>query len=216
MSANYPGLSNADLEKVNKLYPSTPTLGLHSQYFSTVADAYGEATFICPGIEIAKSAARASSSTVWNYRFNQGTLVTNVLGIGVWHNLDIGAIFGPNGKSDPLMPMMQADTHNLAVGPYTGLLDVANTLANGLSYASYSTENRAVVPLMMNYVLSFLCTLDPNTMKDPQAPEWKPFGSSASPQRVVVQNNGSAMETISDDQLTRCAFWASTVPVTGQ
>lgn len=98
MSANYPGLTINDLNKVNELYHPQSTLGLHSQYYSSVANAYGEATFICPGIGIAKSAAKASSSTVWNYRFNQGTILTDVLGIGVWHNLDVGAIFGPNGK----------------------------------------------------------------------------------------------------------------------
>lgn len=97
MSANYPGLSDVDLNEVNELYPPQPKLGLHSEYYSSVSNAYGEATFICPGIEIAQSVAKASSSTVWNYRFNQGTLLTDVLGLGVWHTLDVGAIFGPNG-----------------------------------------------------------------------------------------------------------------------
>lgn len=96
------------------------------------------------------------------------------------------------------------------------MLDVANTLANGLSYASYSTENRAVVPLMMNYILSFVRTLNPNTFKETSAPEWEPFGSPLDQKRVVVQKTGSGMETIPEDQLTRCAFWESTIPLTGQ
>lgn len=98
ISANYPGLSDTNLDEMNELYPPESKIGLQSPYFPSVAKAYGEATFVCPGIEISKAAAKANSSTVWNYRFNQGTVLTDILGIGVWHTLDVGAIFGPNGK----------------------------------------------------------------------------------------------------------------------
>lgn len=39
---------------------------------------------------------------------------------------------------------------------------------------SYSAYNSSIVPVVMNYWISFMRSLDPNTHRDPTAPEWQP------------------------------------------
>jgi carboxylesterase type B len=138
-----------------------------------------------------------SASNVWNYRFNQPSILTTAAGLGVPHNIDLGAMFGSN------------------VSPYNG---VASTLSNIVSFGSFGVggENQAVVPLMMDYIISFVTTLNPNTMKASQAGTWQPFESAGVEQRVVIQDSGTTMETIPNDFKSRCQFWEDLIPVTGQ
>lgn len=59
LRANYPHLTRSDLRRIQNAYPKHAfgSFPKHAGYFPATAAAYGEATFVCPGIEISKSMA---------------------------------------------------------------------------------------------------------------------------------------------------------------
>lgn len=65
---NFPQLSTTDTDAINTLYPlQTPApFANHAAFFPSAAAAYGETTFICPGL--AMSAAISQYTKSWNYR----------------------------------------------------------------------------------------------------------------------------------------------------
>lgn len=74
--------------------------------------------------------------------------------------------------------------------------------------SSYSTYNSNIIPVMMNYYLSFVRDLNPNTFKYPAAPIWGGFGEpSLEGSRLVFQTNATHMEKIPQEQVLRCEFW---------
>jgi hypothetical protein len=75
------------------------------------------------------------------------------------------------------------------------------------SAPSYFSYNAPVVPLVMNYVLSFVRTLDPNPLRYAGAPVWDDWGSGQQQRRMVVELGTSHVETVADDQRRRCLFW---------
>ena len=101
------------------------------------------------------------------------------------------------------------DAQNIAAG--IGIQHIAEAPAifgvdsniNG-SWASYKTYNSNMVPVMMDYWLSFIRSLDPNTFKSLLAPVWQPYQGNL---RVVFQTNNSQMETVPTSQRHRCDFW---------
>lgn len=72
---------------------------------------------------------------------------------------------------------------------------------------SYNTYNKAIVPVVMGYYLSFVKTLDPNKLKYSGAPVWGFFGEEKNRLLLAVPVNGTMMETVPSDQVERCAFW---------
>ncbi len=59
----------------------------------------------------------------------------------------------------------------------------------------------------MSYWLSFVRTLDPNTLRNPGSPEWKQWDSDLGMSRLMIETNKTQMETTPKDQLTKCQFW---------
>ena len=148
--------------------------------------AYGEATFICPGIEITKSLARYTSpNKSWNYRYDVYDESVESLGLGVPHVSEKPAIFGPGNSGS----------------------------CDGCSYLTY---NKPIVPIVMNYWISFIRSLNPNTHKDPSAPEWQPWDTTSEGQRLKIRLGATEMESVPADQLERCALWKSLASVTEQ
>ena len=74
--------------------------------------------------------------------------------------------------------------------------------------------NAPAVPIVMDYWISFILSLNPNTYKSPHAPEWQPWGSET--QRLVIEANSSHMEVVPSGQLSRCELWKSLANVTEQ
>ena len=181
---NYPHLTVAETNAINAEYPLMPPLPLHATYFPSAAAAYGEATFTCPGLLISNSFATDNSPyKVWNYRYNVHSTVLDAQGLGVPHTFEITAIFG--------------------------LGSVGETSAQDLE-SGYSTYNADIVPVVMNYWISFVRALSPNRFKFGSAPHWESFGDGNSGgRRLVLQSNGtkSVMEVVPADQVGRCAFW---------
>ena len=161
-----------------------PPLPAHAAYFPSAATAYGEATFTCPGLYISNSLATALSPyKVWNYRYNVHSAVIDALGLGVYHTFEILPIFGLGNVGDT--PDQDLET-------------------------GYSTYNADIVPVIMNYWISFVRDLSPNRYKYVNAPHWESFGDGKNGgRRIVLQSNGtkSVMEVVPAAQVQRCAFW---------
>ncbi|THW62855.1 alpha/beta-hydrolase [Aureobasidium pullulans] len=189
MQANVPSLTEANLTTINQFYPlMAAQQPFHKAFFPSAAAAFGEATFICPGLTI--SSAVGASNQVWNYRFDQSSLALRLAGYGVLHAFDTGAIFGPNA------------------GPMARLLGIVE---NGLVFSSFAGENANVVPIMMNYAISFIRTQDPNTYKSVVAPNWQTYNKNGGKQRIIIRNSGATYEDVPAAQQTRCAFWTDIV-----
>ncbi|KAI6871338.1 hypothetical protein KC323_g1925 [Hortaea werneckii] len=154
------------------------------------ANAYGENTFTCPGIEISNSiAAYLSPDQVWNYRYNVEDRDTVAAGYGVPHVSEKTAIYGVNNT-----------------GPCDG--------------CSYATYNAPMVPIVMHYWISFIKHLNPNVEKHATPPEWEPWmqrcGHAWQPQRLKFELNATEMESVPADQLERCDLWKDLAAVTEQ
>lgn len=177
IQANYPRLSSSELHLINRTYPLGNTLmPNHAPYFTPAQQAYGEATFTCPGIEIASSMAIHNSPLKsWSYRYNVQDIDNEKWGLGVPHVAEKPAIFGPGNAGS----------------------------CDGCSYLTY---NAPMIPIVMDYWISFILSLDPNTYRNPAAPEWKPWGSSGD-QRLKFELNATEMESVPSAQLHRCSVW---------
>lgn len=176
MQANYPRLTDFDLQRINKTYPPTIQYPHHARYFGAAAEAYGESTFTCPGIEITSSLATYFSPLkAWNYRYNVWDAAYANAGLGVPHVSEKPAIYGPGNA-----------------GPCDG--------------CSYETYNKPMVPIVMDYWISFILSLDPNTYRSPAAPVWKPWSVDGS-RRLRFQLNATGMEAVPGSQMRRCGMW---------
>lgn len=78
--------------------------------------------------------------------------------------------------------------------------------AGGVGTA-YQTTNAVDVPLTMDYWISFVRTLNPNTYREAGSPYWDTFGRNQ--QRLLFYTNNTHMETVPQAQRQRCAFWES-------
>jgi acetylcholinesterase len=156
----------------------------HAAYFPSAAAAYGETTFTCPGLEISNAVATSLSPyKVWNYRYNVHSIANDASGLGVPHTFETPAIFGLGMVGD-------SKSSDITTG--------------------YSTYNADIVPIVINYWISFLRDLSPNRYKYASAPHWESFGDGKNGgRRIVLQSNGtkSVMEVVPAAQVERCAFW---------
>lgn len=185
---NFPKLSPDQLDDLLAAYPlvSPNPFNNKADFFPSLAAAYGESTFLCPGNTIAAAMASAlSPDQVWNYRVNVQDPVNTAAGIGVPHVFESAAVFGPEN------------------------------LPPGTAAASWSGSNKAIVPVFMNYWISFVRNLDPNTFKADGAPNWETWGEGDG-QRLKLQTNATAMEEVPQGQVDRCEVWRGLSNVTQQ
>jgi carboxylesterase type B len=166
MKVQFPHLSQSQLETINSLYPLEAPLPLHAAYFPSLAQAYGEAVFICPGLEIASDQSHYNSpKKVWNYRYNVQDAAEIALGYGVPHVSENPAIWG--------------------VGP-TG-----SSIGVGGSYSSY---NAPIIPVIMSYYINFIKYLDPNGIRpNPVLPQWNNLNRGLGQQRLLFELNHTSM-----------------------
>lgn len=179
---NYPHLSSANTDAINAQYHLMPALPEHAAYYPSAAAAYGETTFTCVGNYISSVyATHVSPSKVWNYRYNVQMDYYTAAGMGVPHTIESEAIFGVGDVND-------------------GATAEAET--------GYTTYNAEIIPVVMNYFISFIRDLNPNRYKYETAPQWENFGHGKNGgNRLKFQTNATAMELIPQDQVSRCEFW---------
>ncbi len=180
MQNNYPKLSNANTDAINQQYPlsQNPPVPAHNTYFHAAYNAYGETTFNCPGLLITRSFAHYGES-----------------------------------KSTWSYRYNVVDPANIAQGlgvPHTFEVPAVwgvNSNAGGIESA-YQTTNAPDVPLVMDYWLSFVLALNPNTYKEAGAPTWETVGIPQNQRRLLIEGAGKAgMESVAEDQKARCQFW---------
>ncbi|TLS24207.1 hypothetical protein PpBr36_08668 [Pyricularia pennisetigena] len=196
LNNNYPGLRERDLDDIGDRYPLMSSLPQHRPWFPSTSKAYGEATFICPTVNVLDDVSSNfpnSRNKTWAYRYNVQDQDALSLGLGVQHTAEVGAVFGPDSVL-------------------------------GQAPASYKTYNAPIVPVVMDYWISFVKTLSPNALKNADAPIWAPYASRSganssdatngtlggnSHARLILETNNTRMEQVPSDELSRCQFWKS-------
>jgi acetylcholinesterase len=169
-------MSSSQSSRLLDLYPREPELPNHNAYFLSASRAYGEATFICQTNNILNAFNASSNDTTAIWSYRYNVQQQGTV---------------ERGLGVPHVAEIPA-----VMGP------------DMLPYSpdpSYTTYNAAAVPLLMNYWLSFARTLNPNTHKLEQSPDWEQWGRNQS--RIVLQSEGSAMENVADGEKERCEFW---------
>lgn len=73
-------------------------------------------------------------------------------------------------------------------------------------HSSYSTYNKEVVPMVMNYWISFVRALDPNVFRHKQAPEWSAW-VDGNAKRLRIQTADTMMEHIPREHVEIFEFW---------
>lgn len=201
LTANFPTLNETDLDAIDDFYPpySLPT---HEEYFSVTADTFGDVSFTCPGLYLTQAMAVKSSNTTWRYQYNVEDRNVVAQGFGVPHVADLGAILGPNLRGNASISDMSFHTWN-GVGQNN-------------SDISYTTYNAPIVPVVMDYYISFVATLDPNTLRHESAPRWTPFQTGSmetglNKQNLLVETNNTRMSNVTRVQLDRCYLWDSVI-----
>lgn len=180
----YPQLNREEVDTILEYYPGGSPTPYHAAYFAAAAAAYGDATFTCPGNFImAKYSLFSDPSTVWNYRVNIEDELFLSWGFGVPHTFETPAIFGVGYAGD-------------------------ESTASSIPGASFATYNAAIVPVAMDYWISFVKYLDPNPGRFASAPTWDNFGTGTG-SRLKLQTNATAMEDVPLDQVKKCDLWWS-------
>ncbi|KAB5580454.1 Alpha/Beta hydrolase protein [Coniochaeta sp. 2T2.1] len=187
---NYPLLTLNDTLAILSHYPQVlPLVPYHNPWFPTASLAYGEATFVCPSLNLLShitsyTPASNNSNSIFAYRYNVLDAVNLAAGIGVPHIFEAAAVFGPGN----LPPVQVA--------------------------ASYFTYNAPVVPLVMGYWISFVRALDPNVYRAAGAPVWEGWdgkdwggGGGRRGQRLKIELGDTCMEDVGEEESGRCEFW---------
>ncbi|KAI0842892.1 alpha/beta-hydrolase [Hypoxylon sp. FL0890] len=195
MQDNYPNLTSTQASSIVDQYPLMPALPKHGPWFPSAASAYGEATFICPATHILSSyVSHLNTSKAWGYRYNVYDEINAAQGLGVPHIFEAWAVYGPNSPNG-----------------------IGGAPASYYSYAS------GVVHPVMDYWISFVRTLNPNTLRTPGTPAWESWGTGEGGRRLLMEAGSSntetgnfTMEAVPAEQSARCEFWKGLVPVTQQ
>ncbi|KAI8671160.1 Carboxylic ester hydrolase [Fusarium keratoplasticum] len=175
MLNEYPYLTDNDTETILDLYPREPSLPKHDIWFPSASRAYGEVTFICPVNNILNAVAENYNST------------------DIWsyrYNVQIKD-FVEEGRGVPHVANAPA-----VFGP--------DMLASR-SRASYYTYNAPMVPIIMNYWISFVRALDPNKYRYEDTPRWENWGDDQ--RRLVFELGNLTMESVDRGEIERCEAW---------
>lgn len=177
---NYPKLTAEQLLDINDAYPRTAALPQHAAYFPSLAAAYGEATFTCPGNAVAESvAAFLSPDQVWNYRLNVLDPANVASGIGVPHVFENVAIFGRGNT-----------------GTYASSWDTTNAAIIPVIMSYYISFVRSLDPNTHRVATA------------PAWDTWGDELGSGRGYRLKLQTNNTVMEEVPQDQADRCALWS--------
>ncbi|KAI3397172.1 hypothetical protein diail_11146 [Diaporthe ilicicola] len=176
---NYPGLNQTQLDKINAAYPLMDPFPNHAAYFPSAAAAYGDATFTCPGNNMAEAMTSFyEPGKVWNYRYNVIDPVNIAAGLGVPHVFETAAVFGPGF------------TGTAAESYYTTNAEIVPVV---MSY--YISFIRALDPNVYKY---------PGT---PVWETWGDLGVTGRGFRLKFQTNDTVMEEVPQQLADRCALW---------
>jgi len=179
---NYPHLSTSNAEAINTHYPLTSPLPLHAAFFPSASAAYGESTFTCPGNFISSS-------------------VSSHLSPSKVYN------YRYNVQDDVLINLGLGVPHTFESPAIFGVGNAGDDVRS-----SYTTYNKDIVPVVMNYWISFVRALDPNVFRYAEAPKWVDWGvgkGTREGRRLMIETGRTGMEAVTEEQVQRCVFWRS-------
>ncbi|CAK7221989.1 hypothetical protein SBRCBS47491_004715 [Sporothrix bragantina] len=208
---NFPGLAADDkgTSVVHEHYPQLPWLPMHNSWFPTAARLYGESTFVCPTMSTldAVAAVNKNSNNLYAYRYAMHDPDNFVFGIGTVHMMDNAAIFGPKNVAccPPSSYTPDGDNNDDNDDKKKGKDRDSSGDRDGIP---------GLVPVMMDYYLSFVRTFSPNTYKSPWAAEWGTWDNKS--RLVITSGSDQVMETVPDDLAERCRVWLDLADVTKQ
>ncbi|KAF9885872.1 hypothetical protein FE257_012250 [Aspergillus nanangensis] len=78
------------------------------------------------------------------------------------------------------------------------------------SVTSYTDVNKDIVPIVMDYWISFIKHLDPNPARNSKGPFWEPWGLGTE-KRLKMQTNETGMELVPLNLTDHCLMWKSLV-----
>ncbi|KAL2860999.1 putative carboxylesterase [Aspergillus lucknowensis] len=176
--ANYPNLLPDSINKIHHTYPRLPPLPNHGPYFPSLSAAYGDAAFTCQGNHISSTLAS---------RFSPRK---------AWN-------YRYNVQAPELVNQGLGVPHVFELSAIFGVGFAGDSETTG-----YTDINEDIVPVVMDYWVSFIKTLDPNSGRDNQAPVWEPWGPGLG-QRLKIQTNATEMETVPSSLAAHCSMWKS-------
>ncbi|EPE04851.1 triacylglycerol lipase (secreted protein) [Ophiostoma piceae UAMH 11346] len=162
---------------------------MRSTWFPSLSAAYGELTFICGQVLLLQMVSSLSLLPAFAYRFNMQDPGDVANGLGTVHMMDGAAIFGP---------------------------DNVDCCPPASYYGADIQGNPGLVPVMMDYYISFVLTLDPNAMRFSGSAAMDEWTSTAKSRLVITTGSNQAMETVPVDQDARCRAWLDLVDLTEQ
>ncbi|KNG86559.1 putative carboxylesterase [Aspergillus nomiae NRRL 13137] len=181
LTSLYPSLRSNQLQSINRAYQGMEPVLLHAEYFPAASAAFGDAVFTCPGIHMSTQMARS-------YPLGDEKVWSYRYNVQDPETLKKGLGVPHTFETEAIF------------GPDYG---------GGLS-SSITNINAGIVPVVMNYYISFVKTLDPNSFRAEGTPYWMPWGTG---ERLKIQTNQTAMEVIPGTQQDRCALWEMLAPV---
>ncbi|RDW81781.1 putative triacylglycerol lipase [Aspergillus mulundensis] len=184
LQAQWPALTSEHFSRINEYYlqvvNSTQPYPNSTRYWRPVSDAYGEIRYVCPGIALSGAYADANVSN-WNYRYAVQDPDDEASGLGVYHVVELNAIWGPEN-------VYWTDT----VGTEPP--------------ASYYTSNADIIPIMQGYWTSFIRSYDPNTYRYQGSPRWEEWSED---ERIFIRTGETRMESVPGNQKERCEYLTS-------
>ncbi|KAI9934420.1 hypothetical protein MW887_000034 [Aspergillus wentii] len=97
LQSQFPKIKLDQLRKINELYlqkNQTQSFPKAGPYWRPASNAYGEMRYICPGIDMSHTYAKAGLPS-WNYHYAVLDPPKEESGLGVDHTVEVGAIWGP-------------------------------------------------------------------------------------------------------------------------
>ncbi|KAM7183538.1 Alpha/Beta hydrolase fold [Naviculisporaceae sp. PSN 640] len=235
---NYPNLTPLEMDSIFEQYPKRePPLPRHAEWYPTASWAYGEATFICPNVNIMNvlSVGRKTKVELTSKKRRRGHSPQVALQPGQDDTEKNSTTASFSFKPRRLFAYRYnvQDDDNLAWG--LGVPHIFDAPAifgpgNCPTARSYWTYNAPIVPIFMSYHISFVRSLDPNTHREEGSPVWETWGGKGkddllplpadnkneddrvlqrkpSMRRLVVETGNTRMEEVSEAELRRCEFW---------
>lgn len=119
----------------------------------------------------------ASNFQNWHYHYDVLDSRDAATGNRVYHTVELNAIWGPNNTDGSPPPSYYISNEN--------------------------GGNAGAISILQSYWISFILTLDPNTLRNQSYPEWEPWTIDGS-KRILFHSNGTQMERMSPAERDRC------------
>lgn len=123
----FPAITKTQLHKINGFYlkrNQTVTFPKSEPYWRPASNAYGELRYICPGIDLSSTYAKAGIQS-WNYHYAVQDPDAENDGTGVSHTVEVNALWGPDyvsAKAPPSYTSTNAGIIPIVQGYWTSFI----------------------------------------------------------------------------------------------